>query len=59
MLTVHVFGEDTLVQVSVFSEKGDLIYTKEQQIQDFQEKQTLICLDKYRNLHCSYGRKDC
>ena len=31
-------GEDTLVQVSVFSEKGDLIYTREQQIQDFSRK---------------------
>jgi hypothetical protein len=33
-----VSGEDTIVQVSVFSEKGDLIYTREQQIQDFSRK---------------------
>ncbi|MDB4024402.1 Ig-like domain-containing protein [Flavobacteriaceae bacterium] len=37
-VNVHVSGEDTLVQVSVFSEKGDLIYSKEQQIQDFSRK---------------------
>ena len=37
-VNVHVSGEDTLVQVSVFSEKGDLIYTREQQIQDFSRK---------------------
>ena len=36
-VNVHVIGEDTMVQVSVFSEKGDLIYTREQQIQDFQK----------------------
>ena len=37
-VSVHVYGEDTMVQVSVFSEKGDLIYTREQQIQDFSRK---------------------
>ena len=37
-VSVHVYGEDTLIQVSVFSEKGDLIYTREQQIQDFSRK---------------------
>jgi len=37
-VNVHVSGEDTMVQVSVFSEKGDLIYTKQQQIQDFSRK---------------------
>jgi len=31
---VHVSGKDTKVMVSVFSEKGDLIYRKEQEIQD-------------------------
>jgi hypothetical protein len=31
---VHVSGKDTKVMVSVFSEKGDLIYSKEQEIQD-------------------------
>ena len=37
-VNVHVSGEDTLVQVSVFSEKGDLIYSREQEIQDFSRK---------------------
>ena len=31
---VHIGGEDKNVVVSVFSEKGDLIYRKEQQVQD-------------------------
>ena len=35
---VHVSGEDTRVKVSVFSEKGDLIYTQRQEIQDFSRK---------------------
>ena len=37
-VNVHVSGEDTRVLVSVFNEKGSLIYTKEQQIQDFSRK---------------------
>jgi len=37
-VNVHVSGDDTLVQISVFSEKGDLVYTKQQQIQDFSRK---------------------
>ncbi|MDA9101698.1 thrombospondin type 3 repeat-containing protein, partial [bacterium] len=37
-VNVHVSGDDTMVQVSVFSEKGDLIYSREQQIQDFSRK---------------------
>jgi len=37
-VSVHVSGEDTRVLVSVFSQKGDLIYSKEQQIQDFSRK---------------------
>ena len=37
-VNVHVSGDDTMVQVSIFSEKGDLIYTREQQIQDFSRK---------------------
>ena len=37
-VSVHVSGEDTKILVSVFSEKGDLIYSKEQQIQDFSRK---------------------
>ena len=31
---MHVSGKDTKVMVSVFSEKGDLIYRKQQEIQD-------------------------
>ena len=37
-VSVHVSGEDTRVMISVFSEKGSLIYSKEQQIQDFSRK---------------------
>ena len=37
-VSVHVSGEDTTVQVSVFSEKGDLIYNQRQQIEDFSRK---------------------
>ena len=37
-VNVHVSGKDTRVLVSVFNEKGSLIYTKEQQIQDFSRK---------------------
>ena len=35
---VHVGGEDTRVKVSVFSEKGDLIYTRYQDIADISRK---------------------
>ena len=35
---VHVGGEDTRVKVSVFSEKGDLIYTRYQEIADISRK---------------------
>ena len=35
---VHVGGEDTRVKVSVFSEKGDLIYTRYQDIVDVSRK---------------------
>ena len=35
---VHVGGEDTRVKVSVFSEKGDLIYTRYQDIADVSRK---------------------
>ena len=31
---VHIGGEDSTVMVSVFSEKGSLIYQREQQVQD-------------------------
>jgi GH24 family phage-related lysozyme (muramidase) len=44
-VSVHVSGEDTKILVSVFSEKGDLIYSKEQQIQNFSRK-TNIDLSK-------------
>jgi len=37
-VNVHVSGKDTRVMVSVFSEKGDLIYSKEQSIQDLSRK---------------------
>ena len=33
-MNVHVGGKDTEINVSVFSEKGDLIYRKEQQVKD-------------------------
>ena len=33
-LRVHIGGEDSTVMVSVFSEKGSLIYRREQQVQD-------------------------
>ena len=33
-VNVHVGGEDTEINVSVFSEKGDLIYRREQQVKD-------------------------
>ena len=33
-VNVHIGGEDKNVVVTVFSEKGDLIYRKEQQVQD-------------------------
>ena len=35
---VHVGGEDTRVKVSVFSEKGDLIYTRYQDIADMSRR---------------------
>ena len=31
---LHIGGEDSTVMVSVFSEKGSLIYRREQQVQD-------------------------
>ena len=34
----HVGGEDTRVKVSVFSEKGDLIYSRYQDIADMSRK---------------------
>ena len=37
-VNIHVSGEDSKVLVSVFSEKGDLIYSKERDIQDFSRK---------------------
>ena len=35
---VHVGGEDEAVKVSVFSEKGDLIYTRDQKIEEGSRK---------------------
>ena len=35
---MHVGGKDTRVKVSVFSEKGDLIYTRYQDIADMSRK---------------------
>ena len=37
-VNVHVGGKDTRVKVSVFSEKGDLIYTRYQDIADISRK---------------------
>ena len=37
-VNIHVSGDDNDVLVSVFSEKGELIYSKEQKIQDFSRK---------------------
>ena len=37
-VSLHVTGELTTVQVSVFGDKGDLIFSKEQQIEDFSRK---------------------
>ena len=40
-VSIHISGEDSNVLVSVFTEKGDLIYSKEQQIQDFSRKTSI------------------
>ena len=37
-VNVHVGGEDATVRVSVFSEKGDLIYTRDQSIEQGSRK---------------------
>ena len=37
-VNIHVSGDDNDVLVSVFSEKGELIYSKEQKIQDLSRK---------------------
>ena len=37
-VNVHVGGEDASVKVSVFSEKGDLIYTRDQSIEQGSRK---------------------
>ena len=37
-VNVHVGGEDASVKVSVFSEKGDLIYTRYQDIEDMSRR---------------------
>ncbi len=43
---VHVGGEDTRVKVSVFSEKGDLIYTRYQDIADVSRKTNIDLLNQ-------------
>ena len=48
---VHVSGKDTKVMVSVFSEKGDLIYRKQQEIQDLSR---LINIDLSRQITGTY-----
>jgi hypothetical protein len=48
---VHVSGKDTKVMVSVFSEKGDLIYSKEQEIQDMSR---LTDIDLSRQISGTY-----
>ena len=37
-MSLHVTGELNTVLVSVFGDKGDLIFSKEQQIEDFSRK---------------------
>ena len=37
-VNVHVGGKDTRIKVSIFSEKGDLIYTRYQEITDMSRK---------------------
>jgi len=48
---VHVSGKDTKVMVSVFSQKGDLIYRKQQEIQDLSR---LINIDLSRQITGTY-----
>ena len=48
---VHVSGKDTKVMISVFSEKGDLIYSKEQEIQDMSR---LTDIDLSRQISGNY-----
>jgi hypothetical protein len=48
---VHVSGKDTKVMVSVFSEKGDLIYSREQDIQDMSR---LTDIDLSRQISGNY-----
>ena len=43
---VHVGGEDTRVKVSVFSEKGDLIYTRYQDIANVSRKTNIDLLNQ-------------
>ena len=43
---VHVGGKDTRVKVSVFSEKGDLIYTRYQDIADVSRKTNIDLLNQ-------------
>ena len=48
---VHVGGEDTRVKVSVFSEKGDLIYTRYQDIADVSRKTNIDLLNQVPGIY--------
>ena len=43
---VHVGGRDTTVKVSIFSEKGDLVYTSYQDIEDVSRKTNIDLLNQ-------------
>ena len=43
---VHVGGKDTTVKVSIFSEKGDLVYTRYQDIEDVSRKINIDLLNQ-------------
>ena len=48
---VHVGGKDTRVKVSVFSEKGDLIYTREQDIADVSRKTNIDLVNQVPGIY--------
>ena len=48
---VHVGGEDTRVKVSVFSEKGDLIYTRYQDIADVSRKTNIDLVNQLPGIY--------
>ena len=45
-VNVHVGGKDTRVKVSIFSEKGDLIYTRYQDVTDMSRKTNIDLLNQ-------------